>query len=531
MRNSIFIILYFILLSSAGTGYSQDVIFLHHSTGGGVYYEGNVAAWIDNYNTQHSTSYNVTERSYPNTPYPWQNYPYDYWNLWINNGCDNSDPDIECLSGLCANYNVIIFKHCFPGSDIVADDPSPTISSPKQTVANYKLQYRALRDLMDTYPNNKFIVWTLAPNHRLATNDADAARAKQFVDWVKNEWLSEDGESHPNIYIFDFWGIVAESNPSPVNGKVNCLKYDYELSHNDYNSHPNPLANETAGPVFAQFIVNTIENVENIKVTSITVTGDNGSNTITSNKGSLQLNAVISPDNASNKALTWSLQNGTGQASISTDGLVTAIADGTVTATATAADSSGIYGNLDITISGQTVAVTGITVTGTGGANTITSNGGTLQLSADVVPANASNNNITWSIQNGTGQASISGDGLVTAISNGTVTAIATATDGTGITGILTITIENQAIPTGLSDNKPETFVISLNSKELKIQTNNGITEATLTLYSIVGSPVYSKHMGNNERVFDISYLPTGIYIVLLRNETGFQKVVKVCKP
>jgi hypothetical protein len=248
----------FLLTVISFSGSSQNVIFLHHSTGAGVYSEGNVAGWIETYNSENGTSYQITEMSYPNTPYPWENYPYDYWNLWINNACSSSEPNIQCMDNLCASYDVIIFKHCFPGAGISADDQTSSVSSSNRTIGNYKLQYRALRDLMDTYPDNKFIVWTLAPLHRLATNPQTAARAKEFVDWVKNEWLQEDGKEHANIYIFDFYNYVAEADPSPANGAVNCLKYDYEGDHSSNNSHPNTLANQTVGPLFAEFIVNTI---------------------------------------------------------------------------------------------------------------------------------------------------------------------------------------------------------------------------------------------------------------------------------
>jgi hypothetical protein len=227
----------------------DNVIFLHHSTGAGVWSGGNVPGWFSNYNNTHATSYVVAERSYPNTPYPWDNYPYDYWNLWVNGACNSADPDIECMNTLAANHDIIIFKHCFPGADVVADNGSPNVGSSVQTLANYQLQYRALRTLMDSYPNTKFIVWTLAPLHRLATNAATAARAKQFVDWVNTTWLAEGGQTHPNIFVFNFWGLVA--------GGDNFLRYEYEGSHTNTDSHPNALANATVGPIFSQFIVDT----------------------------------------------------------------------------------------------------------------------------------------------------------------------------------------------------------------------------------------------------------------------------------
>jgi hypothetical protein len=101
----------------------------------------------------------------------------------------------------------------------------------------------------------------------------------------------------------------------------------------------------------------------------------------------------------------------------------------------------GLY---EFTSTASSIPVSGITVTGTSGATAISTNQGTLQLSASISPTNATNKSVTWSIQNGTGQGSISTSGLVTAISNGTVSARATAIDGSGVSGTLAITISNQ---------------------------------------------------------------------------------------
>ena len=113
--------------------------------------------------------------------------------------------------------------------------------------------------MMDSYPNNIFIIWTLPPLHRLATTPDHAKRAKQFVDWVKYEFLSEDGKPHQNIFVFDFWGIVAESDPNPRQGQFNCLKFDFEGNHNKDDSHPNKTANELAGPKFSNVILESIK--------------------------------------------------------------------------------------------------------------------------------------------------------------------------------------------------------------------------------------------------------------------------------
>jgi uncharacterized protein YjdB len=184
-----------------------------------------------------------------------------------------------------------------------------------------------------------------------------------------------------------------------------------------------------------------------ILVSSITVTGAGGSSVIDSDNGQLQLTATVLPTNVTNQTVTWSIINGVGQATISSTGLVTAVAAGTVTAVATANDGSGVTGILIITITNQFIPVSSITVTSTTGSTQITQDNGTLQLTASVLPSDATNKTVTWSIINGTGRAEISNTGLVTASSDGTLTAVATANDGTGTVGSMVITISNQVIP------------------------------------------------------------------------------------
>jgi hypothetical protein len=247
-------------------GFSQNdsAIFLHHSTGGYVYSEGGVAAWINDYNDGNGTDYYLKQFSYPNTPWPWNNYPYDYWKLWIDGSCDNSQSGIECLESIASKYELVILKHCFPGAGILEPDDNPDVTSSKKTFENYKLQYRALRDKMDDMPNTKFMFWTLAPLHRLSTSPEQAQRANEFVEWVKNDFLTEDEEEHPNIYIFDFFGLVAELSATPENGVQYCLKYEYEDKHDNGDSHPNVDANEYAGPIFARAVVNALADTNQI---------------------------------------------------------------------------------------------------------------------------------------------------------------------------------------------------------------------------------------------------------------------------
>jgi len=194
---------------------------------------------------------------------------------------------------------------------------------------------------------------------------------------------------------------------------------------------------------------------QDVKVTGITVAGADSINTITTKGGTLQMVEAVAPNNATNKLLTWSVTNGTGSATISTSGLLTAITDGTVTVKATAQDGSNIVSNLyTVTISGQTnvneVKVTGITLKGKNGVNTITTKAGILEMVPTVTPDNATNKLVTWSVANGTGSASISEAGILTAITDGTVTVKATAKDGSNVvSNLYTVTISGQSSGNG----------------------------------------------------------------------------------
>ncbi len=188
-----------------------------------------------------------------------------------------------------------------------------------------------------------------------------------------------------------------------------------------------------------------------IPVSDISIIGKDNADTITADGGTLQMSATVIPTTASNKSVIWSVEQAgdagttmTGKATINSTGLLTAVADGTVTVKAKSRDGSSITGTKVITISNQSIKVTKITVSGENGAKTIGINGGTLQMNADILPVNASNKSVVWSVENKTGSATIDSTGLLKAISNGEVNVIATAKDGSGIVGNATIILSNQ---------------------------------------------------------------------------------------
>jgi uncharacterized protein (TIGR02145 family) len=91
-----------------------------------------------------------------------------------------------------------------------------------------------------------------------------------------------------------------------------------------------------------------------------------------------------------------------------------------------------------------TVFDTSITVSSFGNTTAISMDNGTLQMTASILPVNATVQEVNWIVLEGTGRATINNSGLLTAKVNGTVTVKATTKDGTLLTGSMIITLSNQ---------------------------------------------------------------------------------------
>ena len=236
-----------LLTVTAGSSGAVRIAYLHHSTGGNVW-AGGIPAFFTAYNAAHGTKYQITEITYPATSggYPWANYPYDYWNLWVNHTGASQDQGELNLDQIDANYDVIVFKHCYPVSDIEADNGSPSLSSPYQTMANYQLQYAALKTRMKQFPTKKFILWTGPARNIGSTSPANALRAQSFVSWVKSTW-NEPGD---NIFLWDFYALETAGTAPYMNDTFASAASD---------PHPNPTFSATVAPYISQRIVDVIE--------------------------------------------------------------------------------------------------------------------------------------------------------------------------------------------------------------------------------------------------------------------------------
>jgi hypothetical protein len=248
-----------------------NIIFLHHSTGSFLWYgkrasvisraagvvsqdlretlrgKGKLFKYFEEYNQNNGTSYYIEERDFPKSePYGWKNFPYDYYNIWVNNEGNEpylEEPTLEILTG---QYQVIIFKHCFPVSRIEPDLDLADINSEYKSLSNYKLQYTALRNKLLEFPETRFILFTGAVHVENKLDPEQAARTKEFFDWVRDQW-DQPGD---NIYLWDLYEIQTEGG----------LYFKNEYAISDNNSHPNNKFSSYAGKLLFNRIVDVIGN-------------------------------------------------------------------------------------------------------------------------------------------------------------------------------------------------------------------------------------------------------------------------------
>jgi len=240
-----------------------NILFLHHSTGG-VIWEGDLSQTdpdavnsssgakaqlpylFAQYNKETSNNYSIKEMIFPKaSPYGWNNYPYDYYNIWVKHGGDKvymKEPTLEMLT---KENQVIIFKHCFPVSNIVADTDNPDINSNVMSLENYKLQYMALRDKLHEFSGVRFILFTGAVQVKSALTEEEGTRAREFYEWVTTEWDQPDD----NIFLWDLYQLQTEGGL--------YFKDEYAVSMTD--SHPNKeFAGRVASLLFSR-ITDVIE--------------------------------------------------------------------------------------------------------------------------------------------------------------------------------------------------------------------------------------------------------------------------------
>jgi len=285
----------------------------------------------------------------------------------------------------------------------------------------------------------------------------------------------------------------------------------------------------TDGP---QVTVTTLDEgePEPILVEAITVIGPLA---ITSKAGTAQYAAEVTPADVDNDEVEWSVENGTGEATISATGLLTAVADGTIIVRATAKDGSVVKGELTVTISGQTelepepITVESLVVTPdeveleAEETEMLTVIANFSDETTDEVTQAASYSSSVEAV------ATVSAEGVITAVGEGTAT-ITVSYGGQTVNVAVTVTAEVELEPEPTEDTEAPTWGEGSNVTA----SNVAISSVKLTWrgaednVAVTGYKVMWK-AGANDQAMEIDGVTTSATISGLQSYTSYTFTVE----
>ncbi len=176
--------------------------------------------------------------------------------------------------------------------------------------------------------------------------------------------------------------------------------------------------------------------------------------------GSESLTATVSPDNATNKAVSWKSSD-TGVATVDGSGKVTAVKAGSTTITVTTTDG-GKTATCSVTVTSKTVSVTGVKLDN---GKLELKAGETAQLTATVEPSDASDKSLEWTSSDAK-IATVDASGKVTAVGVGSATITVKTKDG-GKTATCAVTVAPVAVE-GVTVDPAKAEVVEGNTVQLK---------------------------------------------------------------
>lgn len=302
---------------------------------------------------------------------------------------------------------------------------NPTCTTPDSTYSVKIEKVEGKKRIMRVDGKPKYI-WTTA------TSFEPGNTYRLTVRFSSNYW---EGYSYENSMNFAYSTRPSGAVDAPavdvtfkINGKTTTI--DLYTSGDDISDWAPDDGNAN------EMLVQTEVEIPKVAVSGITL--NNSTLSLTTGQN-FTLQAMLSPSNATNKEVTWESSDA-GVAAVSKDGVVTAKKAGKATIVAKAADESGKYASCVVTVTEVKKEVTGVTL------NKSSLNlgiGGSEVLSATVLPADATNKQVTW-LSSTPSVATVSQSGVVTGVKEGTTQISVITADGSK-TAICSVTVSGQA--------------------------------------------------------------------------------------
>jgi hypothetical protein len=148
---------------------------------------------------------------------------------------------------------IIMFKSCFPNSNIGGKPDDAPARGDGLTVGNAKAVYNELLTYFSAHPDKLFIIVTAPP----VLDGTYAANARAFNKWLVNDWLADYNGT--NVGVFDFYNILTGSNH---HHRFNDGKIEHRIGSRrntlfyptGEDEHPSPKGNRKATREFVQLL-------------------------------------------------------------------------------------------------------------------------------------------------------------------------------------------------------------------------------------------------------------------------------------
>ena len=255
--------------------------------------------------------------------------------------------------------------------------------------------------------------------------------------------------------------LVATVTPTQASQKVSWSSSNGNIAKVDSKGRVTPVGNGTC-----KIIATTTDGTNRTASCDVTVdvkfvTGisfDFNSYTITNVNQTPVFNPNITPSDAEDKSVRWSSSN-TKVATVSSSGVIKAAGNGTCKITATTTDGTNLSASFNITVN---IKATKITLDKT--KIELTTGKETEKITSSIEPSIA-NKAVKYTSSN-TSIATVSSDGVVTAVGSGTCKITAAPTDGSKVTASCDVTVDIKTTgmkldKTNYTFNKAETIKIN----------------------------------------------------------------------
>ncbi len=194
----------------AKTKFEKSVFFIHHSTGE-IYWEGGMQAALEN------AGYNASA--------PWWDGDTDPQNFY-------SEFTNAATWKLLDSYDIIIFKSCFPASDIDSD----------AELEDYREWYNQLYSVYENHQDKLFVPMSTPPLLQENTTAAAALRSLDFENWLLTDYKNDYSGS--NLAPFGLHSLLSDS--------AGYLAADFIADPGD--DHPNSYSGQIVGEAIVAYL-------------------------------------------------------------------------------------------------------------------------------------------------------------------------------------------------------------------------------------------------------------------------------------